>query len=204
MTDRIDIYNPDGKLIREHLFSAGCVRRFSLMNEDSITLKFSAREALQFPVGSSAGDFYITQEQVGKWNEATGAWDYELKFEAYYRLWANKILRYIIPGVDSAMETSFLLTATIDVHAAVILNCLEHLGFRYNGSPFRVDTSDTSLSAEAKLVRYENLSVLGGIEAIAEAFECEWWVTGNAICFGRCDGIAIFSQKDPNPFPYMK
>lgn len=183
----LDILSPSGSLIRKHMLSVNCSRKFSLMNEDSITLRFQTREAMQFPVGSSVGDFYITQEQVGKWNENTGVWGYELKFDAYYWLWANKILRYIIPDVDSARETSFTLTATIDIHANVIKNCLDFLGVKYEGSPFRIDTNDETLSGEAKLVRYENLSVLGGIQAIAEAFECEWWVIGNAIYFGRCE-----------------
>ncbi|MDE5868761.1 MAG: phage tail protein, partial [Muribaculaceae bacterium] len=186
MSKQIVIYDPSGKEIMKHPLSAGCSRKFSLMNEDSITLRFHTREAMQFPVGTSAGDFFITQEQLGKWNESTGVWEYELKFDAYYWLWANRILRYVIPGIDSARETSFSLTSTIDLHAQVILNCLNFLGISYDGSPFHVDTDDT-VSGEAKLVRYENLSVLGGIQAIADAFECEWWVTGNAIHFGRCE-----------------
>lgn len=184
---KIDILDPSGALIRQHTLSSNCVRKFSLMNEDSITLRFSARQPMKFPVGSSVGDFFITQEQLGKYNDSTGEYDYELKFDAYYWLWANKLLRYIIKGVDSARETSFTLTATIEIHASVILNCLGFLGIKYGGSPFRVDTTDTSLSHEAKLVRYENLSILGGIQAIAEAFSCEWWVIDNAIYFGRCE-----------------
>ena len=96
------------------------------------------------------------------------------------------MLRYVISGADSARETSFSLTATINLHAQVILNCLDFLGIGYGGSPFRIET-DNTVSQEAKLVRYENLSVLGGIQAIAEAFDCEWWVNGNAIYFGRCE-----------------
>ncbi|MBD5585870.1 MAG: hypothetical protein HDQ88_12375 [Clostridia bacterium] len=183
----LDILNPSGTLIRQHVLSANCSRKFSLMSEDSVILRFWTRDAMKFPVGSSVGDFFITKEQVGKWNETTGVWNYELKFDAYYWLWANKILRYIIPGVDSAKETSFTLTATIEIHANVIKNCLDFLGMQYGGSPFRIDTTDTSLSSEAKLVRYENLSVLGGIQAIAEAFDCEWWVKENAVYFGRCE-----------------
>lgn len=186
--NKYDILAPDGVVkLHSGVFNANCVRKFSLMSEDSITLSFFLRDAVNFPVGSSVGDFFITKEQVGTWNANTGVWDYQLKFDAYYWLWANKILRYIIPGVDSAKETSFSLTATIDVHAAVIKNCLDFLGLKFGGSPFRIDTTDTSLSSEAKLVRYENLSVLGGIQAIAETFECEWWVDGNAVYFGRCE-----------------
>lgn len=182
----LDILSPSGTLIRKHMLSANCVRKFSLMNEDSVTLRFWMRDAVKFPVGSSVGDFYITQEQVGKWNESTGVYEYELKFDAYYWLWANRMLRYVISGADSARETSFSLTATINLHAQVILNCLDFLGIGYGGSPFRIET-DNTVSQEAKLVRYENLSVLGGIQAIAEAFDCEWWVNGNAIYFGRCE-----------------
>ncbi len=128
---KLDILSPSGKLIRQHVLSPSCTRKFSLMNEDSVTLRFQSRVALKFPIGSSVGDFFITQEQVCKWNASDGVWDYELKFDAYYWLWANKILRYIIPDVDSAKETSFLLTATIDLHAQVILNCLNALGITY-------------------------------------------------------------------------
>lgn len=183
---KIDILNPNGTLIRQHVLSDGCLRKFSLMSEDSVTLRFWTREAMKFPVGTSVGDFYITQEQVGKWNASTGVWDYELRFDAYYWLWGNRMLRYVIPGVDSARETSFTLTATIEVHANVIKNCLDFLGMEYGGSPFRMER-DGSVPTEARHVRYENLSILGGIQAIAEAFGCEWWISGNAVHFGRCE-----------------
>lgn len=156
------------------------------MSEDYIKLCFSSREALDFPVGSSAGDFYITKKQVGTWNANTGVWDYQLQFDAYYWLWANKILRYIIPGVNSAMETSFSLTAGIQTHASVILRNLAFLGIKYDGSDFGASRDDT-VSDEAKLIQYENLSILGGIQAIAEAFNCEWWVRDNLIYFGKCE-----------------
>lgn len=181
------ISSPNGVKLYDGKFNAKCIRKFSLMNEDSITLAFSLRNAIDFPVGSSVGDFFVTKTQIGTWNANTGEWDYALKFDAYYWAWVNKLLKYIIPGATTARETSFTLTATIDVHASMLKNCLDSLGLTYNGSPFRIDTSDTSLSAEPKLVRYENLSVLGGIQAIAEAFECEWWVDGNAVCFGKCE-----------------
>lgn len=191
MSNMIKIYSSSGTLITEAPCAKDCMRRFSLMQEDCVVVKFSHRDSMRFPIGSriavGADDFLITKQQQGKWNEATGVWSYELTFEAYYRAWANKILRYIIPGTDSPRETSFTLTATIDVHAAMLKNCLDFLGMKYAGSPFRIDTDDSVSSSEAKLVRYENLSVLGGIQAIAEAFECEWWVDGNAVCFGRLE-----------------
>ncbi len=145
-----------------------------------------------FPVGSRIGDFFTTEEQQGKYNTNTDGYDYELKFSAYYWLWANKLLSYVMSGVTNApKETSFSLTASIDVHASIILRALNALGFTYNNSPFRVDT-DADVSTEAKYIQYGNMSILGGIQAIAEAYECEWWVERNAIHFGKCHAIGEY------------
>ena len=167
--------------------NTGCRRKVQLMTEDSITVKFSDKNRIKFPVGARIGDFFMTEEQQGKFNAVTGGYDYELKFNAYYWLWANRLLYYVMPGVENApKETSFKLTATIDVHAAIILRALTALGFTYNGSSFGAET-DEDFSTEAKYISYANMSVLGGIQAIAEAYECEWWVAGNIIHFGKCN-----------------
>ena len=192
MTNPLKIYSGSNALLYTTPINTGCRRRVQLMNEDSITVKFSDKTKMKFPVGTRIGDFYITKEQQEKYNATTGGYDYELKFDAYYWLWANRLLFYVMPGVTNApKETSFKLTATIDVHAAVILRCLNALGFKYNDSPFRVDT-DEGFSTEAKYISYANMSVLGGIQAIADAYECEWWVVGNSIHFGKCNAIGEY------------
>lgn len=192
MTNPLKIYSGANALLYTTPVNIGCRRRVQLMNEDSITVKFSDKAKMRFPVGTRIGDFYITKEQQGKYNAITGGYDYELKFDAYYWLWANRLLFYVMPGVTNApKETSFKLTATIDVHASVILRALNALGFTYDGSPFRVDT-DEGFSTEAKYISYANMSILGGIQAIADAYECEWWVVGNAIHFGKCNAIGEY------------
>lgn len=192
MNSPLKIYSGSDALLYTTPINNGCRRKVQLMSEDSITVKFSDKTKMRFPVGSRIGDFYITKEQPEKHNATTGGYDYELKFDAYYWLWANKLLFYAMPGVTNApKETSFKLTATIDVHASIILRCLNALGFTYDGSPFRVDT-DADFSTETKYINYANMSVLGGIQAIAEAYECEWWVVGNAIHFGKCNEIGEY------------
>lgn len=192
MTNPLKIYSGANALLYTTPINIGCRRRVQLMTEDSITVKFSDKTKMKFPVGTRIGDFYITEEQQEKYNATTGGYDYELKFKAYYWLWANRLLFYVMPGVTNApKETSFKLTATIDVHAAVILRALNALGFTYDGSPFRVDT-DEGFSTEAKYISYANMSILGGIQAIADAYECEWWVVGNSIHFGKCNAIGEY------------
>ena len=186
MDSPLKIYSGANALIYSTPVNTGCRRKVQLMSEDSITVKFSYKNRIIFPVGSRIGDFYTTEEQQGKYNANTAGYDYELKFSAYYWLWANKLLSYVMPGVTNApKETSFNLTAPIETHAAIILRALNALGYTYNNSPFRVDT-DADFSTEAKYIQYSNMSILGGIQAIAEAYECEWWVEGNAIHFGKC------------------
>ena len=186
MDSPLKIYSGANALIYSTPVNTGCRRKVQLMSEDSITVKFSYKNRIIFPVGSRIGDFYTTEEQQGKYNANTAGYDYELKFSAYYWLWANKLLSYVMPGVTNApKETSFNLTAPIVTHAAIILRALNALGYTYNNSPFRVDT-DADFSTEAKYIQYSNMSILGGIQAIAEAYECEWWVEGNAIHFGKC------------------
>lgn len=192
MDSPLKIYSGANALLYTTPINIGCRRRVQLMTEDSITVKFSDKNRMVFHVGSRIGDFYVTEEQQGKYNANTDGYDYELKFSAYYWLWANKLLSYVMPGVTNASkETSFSLTASIDVHASIILRALNALGYKYNGSPFRVDTDD-DFSTEAKYIQYANMSILGGIQAIAEAYECEWWVEGNAIHFGKCHSIGEY------------
>ena len=120
MSNMIKIYSSSGTLITEAPCAKDCMRRFSLMQEDCVVVKFSHRDSMRFPIGSritvGADDFLITKQQQGKWNEATGVWSYELTFEAYYRAWANKILRYIISGTDSPPGPSSFPTPDI-LHA---------------------------------------------------------------------------------------
>lgn len=192
MDNPLKIYSGSNALLYTTPINTGCRRRVQLMTEDSITVKFSDKNRMTFPVGSHIGDFFITESQQGKYNAATGGYDYELKFNAYYWLWANRLLFYVMPGVANApKETSFKLTATIDVHVGVILRALAALGFSYNGSPFG-DETDDDISTEAKYISYANMSVLGGIQAIAEAYECEWWVVGGIIHFGKCHAIGEY------------
>lgn len=180
------IYSPSGEVLHEVVLTQDCKRKFSLMSEDSITLVFSLDNPVSFPIGSRFRDFYITKDQNGLYNPNTGVYDYSLKFDAYYWQWANKVLKYSTNTANAPAETSFSLTANIALHASVIIKALDKLGYKFDGSPFGVNTSDSSLSAEAKLVKYENVSILGGIQAIAETFECEWWVLKNVIYFGKC------------------
>ncbi len=164
-----------------------CLRKFLLMSEDSLTLYFISQSAFDIPVGSyveyEGKRFILTQRQPGKWNASTGVWEYTVRFDLYYRAWGMKMLRYVIPGATTPAETSFTLTSNLATHGSMLLRAIAGIG--YDG--FRVECDDTIDASEAKLVQYNNISILAGIEAVAKAWDCEWWVdvSDKSIHFGK-------------------
>lgn len=176
----------------------GATRKRALMGDDLITLPFSVSRPIAFKIGDYAdiegfGRFVITDTPQPTYNETTGGYDYELKMEAQYRKWKNKLLKFL-PEVG-ASETSWVLTASITVHAEQVManiNALCELSesYLYNGTTqWQISfdgMSDEELTT-AKVVSYDSISILDGLSAIAEAFGIEYWVEDNTIHFGRCE-----------------
>ncbi|WP_303327902.1 hypothetical protein [Butyricimonas paravirosa] len=166
----------------------GSKRKFSLMNEDYIILKFSVEEPIYFKLGDYAdtelGLFELVDPYKPTLNESTGGYDYELRLDAYYWKWKNKMFRFN-PEVGGS-EASWKLTSTLDVHLGVFLRNLTDLGYTYKGTPFEIKI-DSTVSNTSKLVIYENINLIDALSQMAETWECEWWVEDNQICFGRCE-----------------
>lgn len=176
----------------------GATRKRALMGDDLITLPFSVARPITFKIGDYAdiegfGRFVITDTPQPTYNETTGGYDYELKMEAQYRKWKNKLLKFL-PEVG-ASETTWVLTASIRVHAEQVManiNALCELSesYLYNGTTqWQISfegMTDEELTT-AQVVSYDSISILDGLSAIAEAFGIEYWVEDNTIHFGRCE-----------------
>ena len=167
-------------------------RTFSLMSEDNITLVFETVNPIFFRLGDFIddelfGEFVITDlANMPSYDTETGACRYNLQFDADYFLWKNKICKYI-PDAE-AKETSFTLTANIETHCDVIVRNLTALGFMHGGKYYTVNyttynINDVIDTEKAVLVSYDSVSIYDAISAIAEAFDCEWWVDGSVIFF---------------------
>ncbi len=182
-------------------------RKFSLMSEDNITLVFETLKPVFFRLGDWIddelfGQFFITDmAQMPTYDNNSGAYRYNLQFDANYFLWKNKICKYI-PDAE-AKETSFTLTANIETHLDVIVRNLTSLGFKHNGKNYTVNyttynTNNVIDTEKAVLVSYDSISIYDAISAIASAFGCEWWVDGSVIFFGTClnAGQTVFKLGD--------
>lgn len=189
MQKSIDIKNLSGQVILSTPINEESKRKRTLQKEDYIMLKFSLSEPIYFPIGCYVDDeeiglFEVTSLYNPTYNTSTGGYDYELQLDAYYYKWKNKIFKFT--PETGGQEASWNLTAGLDVHLGIFLRNLTALGYNYRGTDFSFSI-DSTVENSAKLVSYENTNMIDALSAMAETWECEWWVTDNVIHFGRCE-----------------
>lgn len=186
----IDVKDIKGNVIYSTPINQGSKRKFELMQADHITLIFSLDTPVNFPIGCYVDDATLGLfERVDnvykpKYNNSTGGYDYALQLEAYYRKWKNKIFKFT-PEVGG-QEASWSLTASLDVHMGIFLKNLKALGYTYRGTEFEFSI-DATVENKAVSITYDNTNMLDALSAMAESWNCEWWVVDNVIHFGRCE-----------------
>lgn len=185
----MDIKDVKGDIIYSTSVNGGSKRKYTLMGEDYMTLVFSVNSPITFHLGdyvedSRFGLFELVSLYNPIYNTATGAYDYELRLDAYYWKWKNKVFKFT-PEVGG-QEASWNLTATLDVHMGIFLRNLAALGYTYKGEAFEFSIAPT-VEKSAKLVSYDNTNMIDALSAMAETWGCEWWVTDKTINFGRCE-----------------
>ena len=196
-------------------------RRFMLMQDDYIQLEFSLADAVNFGIGSYISDqqatYYITTEQMPRYNQQTGGYDYSLRFDADYYRWRNYL--HCLVANNKRMETSWSMTDKLAVHAQQIADNANIIFpptvtpvtdpdtgttyYRNSGYGISVDAEN---AADIKYLQYNGMNIIDAMNAIAEAYGCEWWVDNeqttigstiyaHTIHFGKC-------QLDNTPFVF--
>ncbi|RGK08412.1 hypothetical protein, partial [Phocaeicola vulgatus] len=186
--EQIDIKDISGAIQLTTLLNEGCKRKFTLMKEDYIMLKFSLENPIYFKLGSyvecNFGLFEVCDLQKPAFNTNTAGYDYELRLDAYYWKWKNKIFKYT--PETTGQEASWNLTAPLDVQAGIVLRNLKALGYTYKGQDF-VFSIDSTVENKSQLMSYDNINILDACFEMAKKWDCECWVTENIIHFGRCE-----------------
>lgn len=186
--EQIDIKDISGAIQLTTLINEGCKRKFTLMKEDYIMLKFSLENPIYFKLGSyvecNFGLFEVCDLQKPAFNTNTAGYDYELQLDAYYWKWKNKIFKYT--PETTGQEASWNLTAPLDVQAGIVLRNLKALGYTYKGQDF-VFSIDSTVENKSQLMSYDNINILDACFEMAKKWDCECWVTENIIHFGRCE-----------------
>ena len=195
----IEIKDISGKTRFSTPIDKGAKGKFTLMKEDYIILPFSAPSHIPFKLGDyvdlagalddSLGGklakiYEIVDLQKPTYNTSTGGYDYELRLDAYYWKWKNKIFKYTPEQAGS--EASWSLTASLDVQLGVFLRNLKSLGYTYRGSDFTFSIDDT-VENKAVAMTYDNINLLDALFSMAgeDKWNCDCWITDNVIHFGR-------------------
>lgn len=172
---------------------------YELMQSHYCKLSFKLSKPTYFLLGdfidTPYGRFELIDLTKAKDNDTIG-YSYEIQFDAYYRKFKNKILKYR-PNTGS-QEATFSLTSKISTHVEVIMKSIAYYAkldksylydpkFEGEGTDYTY-VIDASVDANAaKLITYSNTSMLDAIANIAQTFECEWWFEGNILHFGTCE-----------------
>lgn len=172
---------------------------YELMQSHYCKLSFKLSKPIYFLLGdfidTPYGRFELIDLTKAKDNDTIG-YSYEIQFDAYYRKFKNKILKYR-PNTGS-QEATFSLTSKISTHVEVIMKSLAYYAkldksylydpkFEGEGTDYTY-VIDASVDANAaKLITYSNTSMLDAIANIAQTFGCEWWFEGNILHFGTCE-----------------
>ena len=197
--DMIEIKDISGKTRFSTPINKGAKGKFTLMKEDYIVLPFSVPEPIYFKLGDyvdlsgvlddSLGGllskvYEVTDLQKPSFNASTGGYDYELKLDAYYWKWKNKIFKYT--PEHAGYEASWSLTAALDVQLGVFLRNLKALGYTYKGKEF-VFEIDSTVENKAVAMTYDNMNLLDALFSMAgeDKWNCDCWITDNVIHFGR-------------------
>lgn len=188
MAELVDIKDISGNIRFSTPINEGSKRHFLLMKEDYITLKFSSVEPVYFKLGdyidNELGMFELVDLYKPTYNTTTGAYDYELRLDAYYWKWKNK--KFFYTPETTGREAAWNLTATLDTHLDVFLDNLKALGYKFRDLDFTWDI-DSTVENTSKLVSYDNVNLIDALTQMAETWECEWWIENHKICFGRCE-----------------
>ena len=195
----ITINTPSSQPLLSTPVNSGAKGYYSLMQHDYITLPFSLQSPVEFGIGSYADlreafsdalggklakIYKVCDLQTPTYNTSTGGYDYELRLDAYYWLWKNKIFKYTPEA--AGQEASWSLTASLDVHLGVFLRNLDALGETYGGKEYEFSI-DSTVENKAVAITYDNTNLIDALSRMAEAWGCEWWVTENVIHFGRLE-----------------
>lgn len=207
----LDIYPSYGDEPRvSALLEKGSVWDTMLMQKDEIRLKFTTSEAVTFHRGDyahvpGAGIFEIMDEsQRPDYDTGSGAYVYNIKLQARYRKFADRVHRF--SSDISSPETKWSLTDTCENHGKRIIASMNALADKDEAfQPWEQNSKGEhrwELEVDGVIVdttkcltiTYDGTKILAAIDEIAREFECEWWFTGATLHLGKCrhsDAVSV-------------
>lgn len=200
----ISIFDKSGNLVASVVVGSNSYTINEIMGDAYLQLEFSLGEYVDIRRDSYCvynGVRYTLIKAVNVEKISTVEYNYSARFEAPQELLENIIMSHMAGEgqiTTKAYERNFSLAGKAHEHIEMLLrNTAERLH-----TNFHIGTIDPSLTG-VKTVAYNVVSCKSALQLIANAFECEWWVSGNesegyAVNLGKCS----FNESNPTKLAY--
>jgi len=181
----LNIYDIAGSLLLSVPETEGCEHVAELMNSDYVKLSFVLDTGNDLPQGAYIvykGETYRLFEPYTPVRTNEVEYRYEPHFHSKVMGWVNKPFFFLqtSEGVIVAKETDWTLTGTVsDFLNRIVASIEDETGEEYS---FDYDLSLIG----GKTIQFQGTSIIDGLNAIAEAWDTEWWVSGTVIHLSRC------------------
>lgn len=200
----IAIFDKSGNLVASVVVGSNSYTLNEIMGDAYLQLEFALGEYVDIRRDSYCvynGVRYTLIKAVNVEKISTVEYNYSARFEAPQELLENIIMSHMAGEgqiTTKAYERNFSISGKAHEHIEMLLrNTAERLH-----TNFHIGTIDSSLTG-VKTVAYNVVSCKSALQLIANAFECEWWVSGNesegyAVNLGKCS----FNESNPTKLAY--
>lgn len=200
----ISIFDKSGNIVASVVVGSNSYTINEIMGDAYLQLEFALGEYVDIRRDSFCvynGVRYTLIKAVNVEKISTVEYNYSARFEAPQELLENIIMSHMAGEnqiTTKAYERNFSLAGKAHEHIEMLLrNTAERLH-----TNFHIGTIDPSLTG-VKTVAYNVVSCKSALQLIANAFECEWWVSGNesegyAVNLGKCS----FNESNPTKLAY--
>lgn len=181
----INIYDISGNILLSVPETEGCEHVAELMNSDYVKLSFVLATGSVLPQGAYVihkDVIYRLYEPYKPERNNEVEYKYEPKFHSKVMGWIYKPFFFLQTsgGAVVKRESDWTLTGTVtDFLNRVVASIADETGESYSYD------YDLALIG-SKTIQFQASSIIDGLNAIAEAWESEWWVLGSTVRLSRC------------------
>ena len=184
----IDIKDISGKVLKSVLETSDCRINEELMSLCFISLSWDDDNDMTLPEGSYIernGEKYQLLEPYNPSFISENAFRYTPVFYDRIALWSKKPCFLV---TDSGEETDWSMTAYPGQFMDVIIRALS----KYVGETYTYSVDASIAQSTMEYITFQNTSIFDGLTKIANAWDTEWWVSGNVIHLSKCQyGTAV-------------
>lgn len=182
------IYDLNGDAFYEAPITKNAIIKYALMGDYYISLSFNAARYIDFRRGYYIlynGKKFEIMTTVRPERMSSGGYKYEVRFDAQQ----EHMKRRCLFGLDGAIpEATFHDTTTLDAYGKLIAdNMNAFLGVQ----DWSFGDAPSNLDGVTKTITFDGSTCWDAINAIAEAFEVEWWIEedlrARIIYFGKLE-----------------